>query len=287
MSDEQGNRRGRLSWDFANMQFNRSKGNFADAIRAGAEVIPAEIMSLLPIERDSRLLHPMCNDGREAAYLAYKAECKVVGVDYSKSALCFARDLNDALELSNEFIEADVFDWSWSVGHVGEFEHIFISPGSLWWVDDLGEFFGRLLFLLKSGGDVIVWEFHPIVTCFEKDMTPTRDYPFNKTAIFRAGGVEDYVTRRRDFVLTARKDERVSPYEKNDHSITDFRWSLAEILSVMLIKFQLKPMEIRELDFIWEERYFAWLTEESPGCFRSPAGAASIPLSLLLICQKQ
>jgi cyclopropane fatty-acyl-phospholipid synthase-like methyltransferase len=80
------------SWAYANERFNTWKGDYAEAIRDG-KTMPSRILDLIEPGPSEKILHLMCNDGREAASLTYHCGVQVDGVDFSEQAIDFAQAL--------------------------------------------------------------------------------------------------------------------------------------------------------------------------------------------------
>ena len=131
-----------LSWDYANRIFNAHKADYATEIRSGVPVLPSELMDRLAPASSDHILHLMCNDGREAAYISYVSGARITGVDFSPAATEFAQRLNTDLRLSNCFVTEDVRDFlSESDLNNDRPTKVLLTLGSVRWIDDLLSFF--------------------------------------------------------------------------------------------------------------------------------------------------
>lgn len=270
----------RVAWEAVNSRFNLLKGNFAEAIQNGMKVIPDEILKSLRINTGDRLLHPMCNDGREAAYLSRKLGCQVVGVDFSPSAIGFATALNTSLSLANKFVEAEISDWMTNQPP-SSFDGVVLTPGSLWWIPNLTKFYELVRRLLRMNGTLAIWDFHPITTCIDDDQHIFRSYPFDRLALTHKSGLTDYIMDPNRFRLVDRIADFIPVADTKD-AVTDFRWSMAALLDSLFAKNRFALEYIQELEFIWEERYFRWLIESEFRRYEPAPGVPRIPLTFVI-----
>jgi cyclopropane fatty-acyl-phospholipid synthase-like methyltransferase len=272
------------SWEHANRRSNQRKGDFAKSIRAGAAVVPHEVTAKLSLAKGTRVLHLMCNDGREAAYLSQSFGARVTGVDFSREAIRFAQELNSKLGLKNTFIEASAIQW---LGRCrpASFDVVITTLGTLWWVANLKTFFRRVVRVLPKRGIYCIWDFHPIVTCVDQSQRLYRPYPFHRMRLSHASGILDYTSDARSFTLLTRKPSRFQMQYSNPAAVTDYRWSMAMIVTAAMHEgFTLRSFE--EFDFVWMEKYFPWLTTHDGKRFSAGRRAQPIPLAMRLIFER-
>ncbi len=108
-----------------------------------------------------------CNDGREVLSLISLGAKSAVGFDISDAAIAEARELAAAAQLDCEFVRTDVYEIPESYNN--RFDFIYISIGVLGWMPDLPKFFAAVARLLRSGGDLLVYEQHPFVEVFQPE----------------------------------------------------------------------------------------------------------------------
>jgi len=119
-----------------------------------------------------------CNNGRETLSLVNLGAASAVGFDISDEAIKDADELRDIAKLKCRFIRTDVYD----IGDefTSQFDLVYISIGVLSWLPDLSRFFTVVARLLKPGGELVMYEQHPIMYLFpcegEKEFDP--DNPF-------------------------------------------------------------------------------------------------------------
>lgn len=121
----------------------------------------------------------MCNNGRELISLKRLGAARCVGIDFSISFLRQAHELCDITNLECEFLCCEVSQVPTSL--FGQFDMVFISSGSLRWIEDLGCFFEKIKQLLKTGGTLLLTEMHPILNMIDNadyDVSP-RDIKYS------------------------------------------------------------------------------------------------------------
>lgn len=267
------------SWTFANERFNRRKGDFAAAIRRGKN-LPSRVCAALGLTPADRVLHLLCNDGREAAALSFHTGARVDGVDFSDDAVRFARELNLALSLSNTFVAAEAYGFLEQQPPTG-YGKILLTPGSLRWLPDLGRFFELCAAGMAPGATMTVWDFHPLRLCIDDDMRLAHSYPLSPRPYEREEGIRDFAVDGADYVLFDRVPED-APAFHNPHRVYITEYGLGSILQASLAGGALTVTRFEELGFSWEQRCFGWLEADAEGSFSAPAGVPEIPLTFLL-----
>jgi len=111
-----------------------------------------------------------CNNGRELLSLMRFGAKEAVGFDISDAAVSEARELAEVSGLNARFERVNILEID--EGYNGCFDFIFISEGSLQWFPDLDEYFGVVSRLLKAGGELLIFEIHPVAYLFETDFGP-------------------------------------------------------------------------------------------------------------------
>lgn len=270
------------SWAFANDQFNRRKGDYAEAIRRGRN-LPSQVLDALALSGTERILHLLCNDGREAAALSFHAGAHVVGVDFSEEAVRFARDLNVSLSLTNDFVAAEAYSFL-EQGPTNWYDRILVTPGSIRWLPDLRRFFELCINWLSPSGLLTVWDFHPLRLCLDDDRRLINSYPLSPRSYEREG-IRDYAARRKDYVLFDRCADASQPF-KNPHSVYVTEYGLSNVVEAALADHEVRLTRFTELGFSWEQRCFTWHESDAQGVFAAPAGFPAIPLTFLLQIQR-
>ena len=113
------------------------------------------------------LLHLQCQFGMDTLSWARLGASKVVGVDYSDTAINLAKSINDKLKLPAEFICSNIYDLTKKLNE--KFDIVFTSYGVLCWLPDIEEWAKIISYFLKKGGIFFITEFHPFTWIFDDE----------------------------------------------------------------------------------------------------------------------
>jgi len=146
--------------------------------------------SLTEIERPllgdvqgKHVLHLQCHFGLDTLSLV-RMGAKATGLDFSSAAIEKARQLSRDAHLEAESIEGNVYDADALFRE--EADIVFASFGVIGWLPDLGRWAQVVARCLKSGGEFVFAEFHPVIWMFDNDLVrPTYSY-FQREAIVEA-----------------------------------------------------------------------------------------------------
>ena len=223
----------RLSWNEATKAHNSHKGNQAKFFREGGSTLFPEEMELLADINGLSLLHLQCNAGQDTLSLA-KLGAMVTGVDISDEAIAFAQKLSEESGIPATFHRADVYDWLEEARQGNErFDLVFCSYGALCWLSNVKIWANGIASVLKSGGQFVMVEFHPITLIFDWDWTHKFPYFSEGKPLTWKDGIGDYV---------ANSDEGLTPwgYEKgienfrNPYRTHEFTWGIGEVVTALL-----------------------------------------------------
>ena len=179
--------------------------------------LPEQVKRSLGDLKDKRVLHLQCATGESTIELA-ELGAVVTGVDFSDEALDVARER----ESSVLWVHADVQDLPAELRRA-RFDLVYAAEGVLPWLQDLDAWAGGIEAALKSGGDLLLFEEHPVAQSVDSMMRwresyfePVRDdirfWRLGQivTALVRAGltirALEEYPARRDSF---RRQDSRL------------------------------------------------------------------------------
>lgn len=109
-------------------------------------------------------LHLCCNNGFETIGLKRKGANECVGVDFCEYNIRYANELSKELNCSDtvKYMQANVTDDNLVKIINKVFDVIYISTGSLCWIDNLDALYKNISQLLKPGGKVIICDMHPM-----------------------------------------------------------------------------------------------------------------------------
>jgi SAM-dependent methyltransferase len=113
-----------------------------------------------------------CNNGREVLSACALGAAECTGIDQSAAFLAQAAVLRDLSGHNATFLEADIY--ALPPGSPDDFDLAFITIGVLNWMPDLPRFFDAVTGLLRPGGQLLIYETHPVLEMFE----PAADDPY-------------------------------------------------------------------------------------------------------------
>lgn len=106
-----------------------------------------------------------CNNGRELLSVKNLGAARCVGFDISDGFIAQARQLARAGAIEAEFLTTDIYRIP--ARFDANFDLAIITIGVLGWMPDLKGFFSVVARLLKPGGQLFIYEQHPIMGMFE------------------------------------------------------------------------------------------------------------------------
>jgi ubiquinone/menaquinone biosynthesis C-methylase UbiE len=132
-----------------------------------------------------------CNNARELISVKRAGASRCVGFDISDEFIKQGEALKQAAGVDIELVCTDIYELG--DAYDNQFDLLYITIGVLGWLPDLETFFAILVRLLKPGGQILIYESHPVLELFEEDSGGTirNDY-FNKKPYFEEDG-NDYM----------------------------------------------------------------------------------------------
>lgn len=108
------------------------------------------------------LLHLQCHVGLETLSWVREGADRVVGVDFSSTAVETARDLASEAGIDDRasFVETDVYDLTDALDE--RFDVVFSSYGAINWLPDLEAWAEVVAAVLRPGGRFFVVDLHPV-----------------------------------------------------------------------------------------------------------------------------
>lgn len=182
--------RTRRSWNNATRNHNAHKGDQAELLRRGGDVLFPEEIELLADVAGQRLAHLQCNAGQDSLCLARRG-ATVVGVDLSDEAIAFARALSVGSGIGARFEQAEVVSWMATTDD--RFDVAFSSYGAAVWLPDLDAWARGVRRILRPGGRFVYVDFHPLVWSIAPDRRLAGDDYFSAAPFVEP--VDDYVAR--------------------------------------------------------------------------------------------
>ncbi|MEZ4910012.1 MAG: class I SAM-dependent methyltransferase [Saprospiraceae bacterium] len=127
-----------------------------------------------------RILHLQCHFGQDSLSLA-RMGAKVVGIDFSEKAISKAKELNLQLGLDVEFHCIDVYNVPKL--DLEPFDLVYTSYGVIGWLPDINKWAKMIASQLKTGGKIILVEFHPYIWMYDNDFNDIMYSYFNVSPI--------------------------------------------------------------------------------------------------------
>src|SRR5512142_526388 len=132
-----------------------------------------------------------CNNGRELISVKKAGAGRCVGVDISDKFIAQARELAALAGVDVEFIRSSVYDLPPELD--GQFDLVYITTGVLGWMPDLDAFFDLVRRLLKPGGQLFIYDMHPIVNMYDGDHGLIPDASYFRKEPFADADEPDYL----------------------------------------------------------------------------------------------
>ena len=107
-----------------------------------------------------QLIHLQFHFGMDTLSWA-RLGARVTGVDFSEPAVRAARELARDIGIEAQFVTADVYDAVAAVGHC-QFDIVYTGVGALCWLPDIERWARVVHDLLRPGGELYLFEFHPV-----------------------------------------------------------------------------------------------------------------------------
>jgi SAM-dependent methyltransferase len=195
--------------------------SFVEGLRAGSDALKKFDDRVLGDLTGLDVLHLQCHVGTDTLSLARRG-ARVVGVDFSETALDKARGLSRELGIPATFVHGNVLDLPAEVG--GPFDLVYTSYGVLCWLGDLRRWARNAASRLREGGRFVVIDGHPFSVALAEQ-------PFAGNALLLS---RDYLDRG----TPDRCDEPGSYADAKATTVnnTTFEWnhSLADVANAMI-----------------------------------------------------
>lgn len=205
-----------------------------------------------------------CNNGREIISLKkYFSFDYCVGIDISDEAIKEAKELDNIFETNIEFIRSNVFEVSHTL--YSKFDFIYITVGTLNWIENIEKLFSIINKLLKKNGQLIIYELHP----------------FSK--IFPCLNSNEFLNGRKTEITNDYFDENFDKYyngidyvgkiQYKSYEVCEYNYTLSHIFNSLI-----------DSKFVIEE--FKEYKKDISAVYEHIEGLDKIPLSYTLICKK-
>jgi SAM-dependent methyltransferase len=229
-----------------------------DAFRAGGvHIRPFELAEVGDVSGKD-LVHLQCHIGTDTLSWA-RLGARVVGLDFSPSAVAGARALAAECGLDAEFVVSDVYDAPNELGG-RTFDVVYTGFGAINWLPDIARWAQVCASLVRPGGFLYLAEFHPFIDVFSwQELLVTRSYFHDP-----AGERDDSPGTYADFDAQTVSNEA-------------WEWThpMSDVVSAVLDAGLVLEL-LHEHDITYYRR-FPFLEEREHGRFHMPEGMPSLP----------
>ncbi|MEN9972777.1 MAG: hypothetical protein RIS20_1124 [Bacteroidota bacterium] len=135
-----------------------------DAFRVGKSSLKEIELALLGDIKGKSVLHLQCHFGQDTLSLA-RMGAQVTGIDFSDKAIDEAKNLAAELSIDAEFICCDIYS---APEHLQEkFDIVYTTYGTIGWLPHVSKWAEIIAHFLKTNGQFIFVDFHPVVWMFD------------------------------------------------------------------------------------------------------------------------
>lgn len=249
-----------LMWEEATKIHLSSKLYDIPGFKSGAcSLKPHEISDLGDVT-DCTLIHLQCHIGLDTLSWA-RLGALVTGVDFSPSAIEAATKLGHDIGVRARFVVADLYDVpSMLAGE--KFDIVYTGVGALCWLPDIAGWARTVQMLLAPGGQLYLFEFHPVEWMLDEDGAGRKLADRYWTPDGYVGGSVSYAG------------------ETEHRTTLQWNHNLGEVVTA-LIDAGLLIEELREFDGSVLERW-PGMCKGSDGLFRFPLDHPAPPLMYVL-----
>jgi SAM-dependent methyltransferase len=252
----------------------RSKFYDLAGLRAGRGRLYAIEEAELGSVQGLRLLHLQCHFGADTLTLAQRG-ARVVGLDFSASAIAKARELAKELGLEDraQFVEADIYDAPATPLERHSFDLVYATWGTLCWLPDVRRWAEVAAHFLKPGGALYLADGHPAVYVLDDAARTVDGMPGYYVPYFQ----------REPLHLDDPRDYADASARLQSSKTVQWMHSLGDIVTAV-IEARLRLEWLHEHEAVpW--RMFQTLRTDAAGMFRWPE-KSWLPLSFSLRARK-
>jgi SAM-dependent methyltransferase len=142
--------------------------------------LPPIVRGALGHVAGKRVLHLQCGTGESTAELS-RLGALVTGVDISAEAIAVASERWPDIA----WVQADVHELPTELTRA-RFDLVYTGQGVLVWLHDLGRWATGIARALRSTGDFLLYEEHPVAMCVDPSLRWREDY-FDESVIVNVG----------------------------------------------------------------------------------------------------
>ncbi len=230
----------REAWDEAFDYHEKAKGsewleNFSSKNYTTFCPFEKSIYSRLDLRGRSVVQAP-CNNGREIISFINLGAKYGAGFDISEKNIAFANKLKELSGANADFYSGDVYEIDKK--HFNSFDIGVISVGSFNWMPRLREYLEVYKNLLKTGGELLIFEMHPLTVVFPYSFKEEKEVVFEESYFNRA----PYRSNQSLDYYGGREYKSKDKYEFH-HTMSDIIQNVVE-MGFQIIEFEEHPKDI-------------------------------------------
>lgn len=217
------------------------------------------------------LVHLQCHLGLDTLSWA-RLGARVTGLDFSEAAILAATQIAQDIGVGATFVTSDVYDAPAALNH-RTYDIVYTGVGALCWLPDMQRWAEIVQALLRPGGQLYLFEFHPVKWIFEGG-SPTEivvlDSYFTPPEGYTSAGGVTYA------------DDSIPP---GDTPTIQWNHPIGEVVTA-LAQAGLRIETLRELD---RDVICQWemMERAEDGLYRMPPDRASLPLMYVLRARRE
>jgi ubiquinone/menaquinone biosynthesis C-methylase UbiE len=140
--------------------------------------------------KDKAVIQLSCNNARELISCKKAGAGRCVGVDISDKFIEQGKRLARAGNVEIELVRSSVYDLSHDFDN--SFDLVYVTIGALGWLQDIDAYFELVARLLKSAGQLFIYEMHPMLDMFDSETALEIKHSYFKTEPYVTDEAPDY-----------------------------------------------------------------------------------------------
>jgi ubiquinone/menaquinone biosynthesis C-methylase UbiE len=140
--------------------------------------------------KDKAVIQLSCNNARELISCKKAGAGRCVGVDISDKFIEQGKLLARAGNVEIELVRSSVYDLSNDFDN--SFDLVYVTIGALGWLQDIDAYFKIVNRLLKPGGQLFIYEMHPMLDMFDAETGLEIKHSYFKTEPYVVDEYPDY-----------------------------------------------------------------------------------------------
>jgi SAM-dependent methyltransferase len=256
----------RTMWDAKTPLHLISRSYDVPGFKAGRMTLRAHEIADLGDVSGKDLIHLQCHFGLDSLSWA-RLGARVTGLDFSEPAVRAATELAQQIGVAATFVKSDVYDAPAAVGH-RTFDIVYTGVGALCWLPDMDRWARVVHDLLRPGGQLYLFEFHPLKWMIEGS-------PPDQIAI-----IDDYFTPPEGYTDAGGVSYAETSIPSAATPTVQWNHPLGQVVTA-LVQVGLRIEQLQELDRD-VLRQWQMMVRTEDGMYRMPPDRPSFPFMYVL-----